>query len=203
MKRVRIAGAVLGAALVAATGCGSTVGEAQPQGGGPASGSDGVGISVPQLPGGDGSVGGSPSELGAGSGSGGSTPLSNVEPCLLLPTEAANRLGLGQGKRDDMSGYASCRWNPDGYTFGIALFTDLSIDEVQAIGKPQRVSVGDGQRKAVRSFGGGGAVCAISIEVTASSRVDVSAVEKFGNKQKACRLATQGANAVEPHLPEG
>jgi hypothetical protein len=47
----------------------------------------------------------------------------------------------------------------------------------------------------------GGDTCAVSIELTKTSRVDTQGTDDSGNKQRACDLAMNLARLVEPKLP--
>lgn len=133
-----------------------------------------------------------------------SSPLAAVKPCDLLDSAAMSTLGITKPGQEDKIGKArGCQWRvdrasiADSYTFDIALFESLGIADVVGDGNPKPLTVGS--RKAVQTLRGQNQGCAISIEVTAKSRVDVQAAGSDG--QKLCAPVLEAAKLVEPELP--
>ncbi|MBP2320955.1 hypothetical protein JOF56_001340 [Kibdelosporangium banguiense] len=81
----------------------------------------------------------------------------------------------------------------------VAIFDELGLDDLVARGTPKPVTVGN--RKALQSIGGID-TCAISIELTNTSRVDTQGTAG-GDEQKSCDIALKVARLVEPKLPTG
>ena len=139
------------------------------------------------------------------SGPGGGGSLATLDPCDLLSAESKTALGVtGAPKPEEFPSSKLCQWRvndnptvPDGFSLGVAVFPESGIDRVNATGEKVPVTVG--ARRAVRSSRSGGSVCAISLEVTATSRVDVQA---SGSGDPAlCTVAMEAAEVVEPGLP--
>jgi len=82
----------------------------------------------------------------------------------------------------------------------VVIFDDLGLKDLVATGGRQDLPP-IGGRQAVQSFGAGGDTCAITLDVTESSRVDVQTTENHGDKNKACEVSLQVARRVEPQLP--
>jgi len=129
--------------------------------------------------------------------------LSTVDACGLVPPAVVTSLGAS-GPGQDHHNYgifaSDCEWQvPGRYAFGVAITTAAGIDNVAADGAKTPVTVGDGRHRAIQSRSGVHA-CAISIEVTGTSRVDTQA-SPSGHSAEPCRVAKALANAVEPRLP--
>jgi hypothetical protein len=121
-----------------------------------------------------------------------------LKPCELLTTSEQGQFGLGEGAEEQIGGARSCRWQKAGsYTIVVGIFDTLGLKDVVSTSETKPVTVG--RHKAVQRTGGASA-CAIAIEVTESSRVDVSSVAR-GDVEKGCELALQAAELVEPKLP--
>ena len=130
----------------------------------------------------------------------GTGPLTGIDPCSLLPESAASQLGLGQGASRDILGSPACRWVVSGsHTTDVVIFDDLGLKDLVATGGRQDLPP-IGGRQAVQSFGAGGNTCAITLDVTESSRVDVQTTAGT-DKDKACEVSLQVARLVEPQLP--
>ncbi|CRK60399.1 hypothetical protein [Alloactinosynnema sp. L-07] len=132
------------------------------------------------------------------------SPLKAVQPCDLLDESAMGALGIKKpGTAETIGKARSCQWRvekdsiADSYTFAVALFETLGLSDVKGDGNPTPLTVGS--RKAVRTLRGQGAGCAVSIEISAKSRVDVQALGSSG--EKLCPAALEAAKLVEPELP--
>ena len=130
--------------------------------------------------------------------------LAAVDPCDLLTPSMKTTLGVtGEPQPEKTPSAELCQWSvdkgsiADSFTYGIAVFPRAGIDKVVAVGEKKEITVGS--RKAIESLRAGGAVCAISIEVTPTSRVDVQA--SGGDGAALCAPALEAAELVEPELP--
>ncbi len=149
----------------------------------------------PTIPGDTGtSVPTAPPESSQGGGSG----TADLQPCDLLTSSEQATFGLGPGVEDELGPARTCQWQASGrHTITVGVVDDLGLDDVQSSGGKQPMKVGS--HDAVQ-FTGGVSACAIAIGVTDTSRVDVSGVAG-GDPAKACAVAKQAAELVEPKLP--
>ncbi|ONI70716.1 hypothetical protein ALI144C_49835 [Actinosynnema sp. ALI-1.44] len=134
----------------------------------------------------------------------GNSPIRNADPCSLLTASDMAALSLLAGKTTDGStdDDKGCRWHSSrqgDHTVQIDIYALLSIKDVQATGEVKQLGK-VGKHQAVQyPFG---TTCTISLAITDTSRVDVR-VGAAGNHQKACEMAAQVAQMVEPELPGG
>lgn len=135
---------------------------------------------------------------------GGDDTLASLDPCELFTSSARSALGvLGAPQPDETPSAKTCQWSlgtgtaAERFTYGVGIFPKLGVDKVNSTGPKKEITVGS--RRAIESLGGGGAVCAISIEVTATSRVDVQATGRDG--ASLCPKVLEAAKLVEPELP--
>ncbi|GAA3008770.1 DUF3558 family protein [Actinokineospora diospyrosa] len=131
------------------------------------------------------------------------SPADSLKPCELLTPAAASAVGAtGSPTKETIGGFESCRWRvdkgsiADSYILGVVVLDRVGLDDITADGPVQRIKVGS--RNAAQSTGPG-AVCAISLELTAKSRVDVQA--SGGDAQKLCVPVLEAAKLVEAELP--
>lgn len=138
----------------------------------------------------------------------GDSPLISVDPCELPTPSMKTTLGLTKPPESrDSSSSSLCQWQVgDGeianrYNFGIGVFLKRGIDEVVAVGEKKEIKVNS--RRGIQSLGAGGSVCAVSIEVTATSRVDVQATGAGSNDgSRLCPRVLEAAELIEPVLPK-
>ncbi|EWC61320.1 hypothetical protein UO65_3376 [Actinokineospora spheciospongiae] len=131
--------------------------------------------------------------------------MASLDPCEMLTDAQKRTLGVtGEPKPNETTSSKYCQWQvddnpavPDGYALGVLVFPESGIDQVNAVGEKTPVTVGS--RRAIQSVRAGGSVCAISIEVTATSRVDVQA--SGDDAPELCTAALDAAKVVEPELP--
>ncbi|WP_233158360.1 DUF3558 domain-containing protein [Actinokineospora bangkokensis] len=150
-----------------------------------------------------------PGEVGAAPSASGSAPvdLVDLDPCALVTPSIRSRLGVrGEADEGGTASARSCQWTVergsarDSYVLGVAVFPTLGLDEVSASGGVADVEIGG--RRALRSLRLNGTVCAISLELTATSRVDVqanSATQRDG--ALLCPRAEEAAGLIEAELP--
>lgn len=130
------------------------------------------------------------------------SPVRSMDPCTLLTAAQASELGVAQGKRDDSGTGTSrtCEFVASGrFNLGVTIFDVVGTKDVQATGEIKSVpSVG--KHQAVQY--GYGTGCAVSIAITETSRVD-AIVSAGSDTAKACQIALQAAQMIEPKLPGG
>ncbi|WP_245378173.1 DUF3558 family protein [Kibdelosporangium banguiense] len=127
-------------------------------------------------------------------------PMADVAPCSLLTSTEVAELQAGPSKEETINKARACRFTEaKGFTMSVAIFDELGLDDLVARGTPKPVTVGN--RKALQSIGGID-TCAISIELTNTSRVDTQGTAG-GDEQKSCDIALKVARLVEPKLPTG
>jgi hypothetical protein len=109
-------------------------------------------------------------------------------------------LHAGQGKEETINGSRLCRFSQgEGFAMSVGIFDDLGLDDVVANEIKPVPAVGS--HKAVQGttpLGGG----VVVIEVTKTSRVDITGTTVDANKQKSYDLALRVAKLVEPRLPK-
>lgn len=121
----------------------------------------------------------------------------DLEPCDLLTTAEQAKFDVDGGVADEVGVARACEWQSNEHTITVGVFDDLGLDDVvsKTPAKPLKV----GSHDAVQATGGV-STCAIAIGVTETSRVDVAGVAG-GDMTKACAVAKQAAELVEPKLP--
>lgn len=128
----------------------------------------------------------------------GGAGTADLQPCDLLSSDDQATLSVPQGVEDEIGSARTCEWQASGqYTITAAVFDDAGLDAVQSQGPKTPMKVG--AHDAVQATGGVD-TCAVAIGVTDSSRVDV-ATTAGGDMTKACTVAKQAAQLVEPKLP--
>ncbi|MCG8914196.1 DUF3558 domain-containing protein [Actinokineospora sp. PR83] len=133
-------------------------------------------------------------------------PLATLDPCDLFTPAAKTALGVTGSPQPDETRIAKlCQWKvaketgAESYTFTVAAYPELGIDKVVATGEKKSLTMGT--HRAVQSLGGPtGSVCAVALEVTATSRVDVLATGAGGGAT-LCPQVLDAAKLVEPELP--
>jgi hypothetical protein len=143
-----------------------------------------------------------------GSGTGGTStppessaasPATSLQPCELLTAAEQSQLALGPGEEDTLAGARICEWQTSDGDYGVltSIWDDRGIAEVQSNTEPQPKTVGSHQ---AIQYTAAANTCAIAIELSDSSRVDVSG-SAGGDMTKACTVASRAAGLVEPKLP--
>ncbi|MCG8920799.1 DUF3558 domain-containing protein [Actinokineospora sp. PR83] len=148
----------------------------------------------------------STSESGGPTRSGSSA--ASIDPCALFTPATKAALGVtGPAKPDETRIARFCQWKvdkgsiADSYHFTVAVFPELGIDQLVADGEKKSISVGS--RRAVQAITQLNDVCMVSIELTATSRVDVTGIGTGGTMEPAvlCPKVLDAAKLVEPELP--
>jgi hypothetical protein len=128
------------------------------------------------------------------------SPIAAVSPCSLLSAAEVADLHAGASKEEKLNNARACRFlDAPGFVMSVGIFDDLGLDDVAANGEIKPLPV-IGKHKAVQSIRGVD-TCAVSIEVTKSSRVDTQGTVG-GDVQKSCDLALKVAKLVEARLPQ-
>ncbi|WP_156093968.1 DUF3558 family protein [Lentzea aerocolonigenes] len=128
------------------------------------------------------------------------TSLAETDPCSLLTSSEASELGAsGTPKREKVGTADVCKWRKPGEgNFDVSVRANLGLAEV----KPDGGQIADltvGSRKAKKVSGDGSGVCIIALDVSSSSRVDVSALGR--PNEDSCPVALKLAELVDPKLP--
>jgi hypothetical protein len=135
-----------------------------------------------------------PTETGGGGDSG----TAGLQPCDLLTSSEQATFDLGAGSEEVIGPARACLWQAsDQHSISVGVIDNLGLDDVQSSGTKQETTVGS--HDAVRYDGPLG-TCSFAVGVTDTSRVDVSGVAS-GDMAKACSIAKQAAELVEPKLP--
>jgi hypothetical protein len=125
-----------------------------------------------------------------------------LKPCDVLDSADLQALQLTGGEERESNGARACRYRHEGATLNdtltvsVELFDSLGLDDLNT-DNIQKMNVGDHEGASWTDPLG---ACGVSIGVTASSRIDNTAVGGE-NQQLACQFATQLATAVERKLP--
>lgn len=128
------------------------------------------------------------------------SPLKDVEQCSLLTSAEINDLHAGTPKSERLNNARACTFEGGrDFVVGLAIFDEAGLTEILADSPPTPVPT-VGRHKAVWNMRGHD-TCAVSIEVTKTSRVDVQGTDDNGNTQRGCDLAVTVARLVEPKLP--
>lgn len=132
----------------------------------------------------------------------GGRPIRETAPCSLLSASDMAALSVLPGKLDSDStdDDKGCLWysaRQGDYTVKIDIYALLGTRNVQATGGTRPLGK-IGSHEAVQYQQG--TLCAISLAITDTSRVDVR-VDAAGDYQKACEMVPGVAQRVEPRLP--
>jgi hypothetical protein len=123
-----------------------------------------------------------------------------LDPCSLLSAAETAELRAGQGKAQTLNNARTCLFqDAEGFSMSVGIFDELGLEDIKAQGEITPVPT-VGKHKAVRSLRGI-RTCAISIEITKTSRVDTQGTTNEPNEQKSCEIALQVAKFVEARLP--
>lgn len=128
------------------------------------------------------------------------TSLKNADPCSILTTSDLDSLGLTvQGEHTNSHRSRGCTWTQNGASLDLAIRTNQGLTgfAVEGATHVKKLQIGDHNAKQQITPGTEG--CVIGIGITATSRVDVSAV--MTETSKECPAAVKSAKVVEPHLP--
>ncbi|WP_346135657.1 DUF3558 family protein [Lentzea roselyniae] len=128
--------------------------------------------------------------------------LAETDPCSLLTSSEASELGAsGTPKREKVGTADVCKWRKPGEgNFDVSVRANLGLEQVKPDGgQIADLTVGKGNRKAKKVSGDGSGVCIIALDVSPSSRVDVSALGR--PNEDSCPVALKLAELVDPKLP--
>jgi hypothetical protein len=136
----------------------------------------------------------------------GGAALAAIQPCDLLDSSVLSQNDLTSKGPSTGSGARSCSWqrktglNTAGFVIGVDIrdgqgINDLNKDGLSTSSDPV------GHHQAVLAKETDGDVCDVTIGITPTSRVDISANTSDANIDQACTLANQYAKLIEPKLP--
>jgi hypothetical protein len=143
----------------------------------------------------------------ATSASAAADPLARTNPCTLLDPAIASQNQLTHGAPETGPAIRFCRWSTPistdpQYEISIGIYDQYGLDALN----PKAFNITDypvGGHQGRLSKQVGGSVCIVSIAVTKTSRVDVSANVSNGQIELGCSIAEPTAKAVEQKLPVG
>lgn len=148
---------------------------------------------------------GSSSSAGSSSSNPNSSALAAIQPCSVLTSSEISRNGLSDQEASTGSGARSCTWSNNSFDNGAGYALEVDIRDSQGLKDINTDgyaitddSVGGHRGKQAQQTSGAG--CFVSIGVSPTSRVDVSA-ETSADVNQACTLANQYAKLIEPKLP--
>jgi hypothetical protein len=128
----------------------------------------------------------------------GGSGTADLQPCDMLTSDEQNQLQLAGGTEDEVGQARTCTWSAsDEYSVSVGIEDALGLDDVQSTGPKKPMTVGS--HDAIQSTGGASS-CAVNLGVTDTSRVDVVS-SASGGVERACEIAKQAADLVEPKLP--
>jgi hypothetical protein len=132
----------------------------------------------------------------------GSSIFADTDPCSLLPQDAVRQLQLAPGKPTNLSrpGAKDCVWSGAGYGTTVTLFDGVSYDKSVPGQAAMPISIDGVSGRMVKRDAPGGN-CALSLEVSQTSSVDVYSVAN-GVRQRACELSKLVTQAIAPNLPK-
>lgn len=131
------------------------------------------------------------------------SPLADKDPCTLLTSSAQSKFGISNGQKHDVGAGRGCQWTLRGPSettfFAVQIYDESGIKDIPAESGAKPLP-DIGSHKAVQTQENGGAgTCSVILGVTDSSQV-TSTVLAGTNTQKACDLAHQVAEQIEPEL---
>jgi hypothetical protein len=142
----------------------------------------------------------------SGNSSSSGDPLASVNSCSLLTSAQINQYQLQKVSADTENGARDCSWqgavgpSPNGGGIDIAIYDTAGISQLNSGGYTiTDYPVGKHQGRLYQSNDGGG-LCAVSIAITSTSRVDVGGQGGTGQQSDSCGIAKQFAPMVEQNL---
>jgi hypothetical protein len=136
--------------------------------------------------------------------------LASIDPCSLLDPAIVAQSGMHLTGYETSLGARSCSWDQDatatnngGFSIAINIYDHAGLDQLSTVGFTiTNFPVGRHQGRLNQTTANGN-LCAVSIGVTATSRVDVQGVAGDGRQAVSCQLAETAAPSVEQKLPVG
>nr|WP_246401767.1 DUF3558 family protein [Jiangella mangrovi] len=132
----------------------------------------------------------------------GDPALAALDPCALVDAAGLASLGLTGGEPETLGQARVCRYRFEGptltesFTVSVEFFGTYGLDDIVAESVDAPAPMGAHESRRFIDITGG---CGIGIGVSATSRVDATAVG--GDQDLACEHATALAALVEPALP--
>ncbi|WP_110079405.1 DUF3558 domain-containing protein [Actinokineospora spheciospongiae] len=133
--------------------------------------------------------------------------LDTLDPCDLLTPAAKTALGVtGPPEPDETRIAKLCQFTvaketaAESYALTVAIYPKLGIDKVNFINEKKSLTIGS--HRAIQGYGSATSnACAVALEVTATSRVDVLGSGGGGPPGSICPQVLDAAKLVEPELP--
>jgi hypothetical protein len=134
----------------------------------------------------------------------GASPIKDTDPCSLLTAQGQSQLGVSDGQKSQVGSGRKCQWRMRGPSdttfFSVIIYDNLGIKDLPPDLNPKALP-DVGSHKAVQDTDSNNpGNCAVIMDVTESSRVSASVLIGT-DTNKACDLAMQLAQLVEPELP--
>lgn len=132
--------------------------------------------------------------------------LDGVDPCTLISTQDAGKLGIQGSAHNASLGTATtaCGWVlPDSYYATVGLFPTVGLGDITFSGTVTQSAVNDRQAKKVVTATDGGK-CLLYMSVTSHSSVQIEVSRSTaGDKATACYGALKVGFVIDPRLPLG
>ena len=131
-------------------------------------------------------------------------PVASMDPCTLLTDSDRALFGVKNGEPVKLGDVKGCDWLRSGeFALSVALHPNRGFANANLQGSAATsVSIGRHQAHQVQNMGGGKGSCDIYLEVDASSIAQAQGLITARNDTpKACALATQVAQIIDPKLP--
>jgi len=135
--------------------------------------------------------------------------LAALDPCDLFTPATKTALGVtGSPEPDETRSAKLCQFKvaketgAESYTLAVAVYPKLGIDKVASTSEQKPLTIGS--HRAIQSHGSANSTaCAVALEVTATSRVDVLGSGAGGGMRAdvICPKVLDAAKLVEPELP--
>lgn len=127
--------------------------------------------------------------------------LADTDPCELLTADDKSALGVTKSEGPEKFGTARiCRFRAAAGGITPSIWDAAGLAQAVETGPVSDVTVGSREAKQMRNTATGG--CVVMLAVAESSRVDVLATDRQGDRDEACDLALQAAKLIEPNLPK-
>lgn len=130
----------------------------------------------------------------------------SIKPCDLLDSSVLKRNGLTSSGNKPFAGARTCTWtkkvtlNAPGYVIGADIWDTQGIADYNSAGY---AITNDpiGHHQVIQAKQTDGDLCDVTIGITKTSRVDISANISDPNITRACALANKFAKLIEPKVP--
>ena len=136
----------------------------------------------------------------------GAVDLADQDPCELVTDSVAASIGTGRAERGrDLPSSTGCTWKVDkgslanSYTLAVSIFPKLGTDRINSSWEKTATTVNF--RPAVEYSAANDNVCVVALEVSSTSRIEVSTTRAGSKASEVCPEARAAAELIEPELP--